>query len=1719
MFYRLSAAVRRNRKWFVMLAGIVVFVTTYALILPAITIDKDTAIDEPGMEVVVQDGETAESAENAEPAADAETDPEESAPPDESQPPEEALPAVTLEESIGDVSVKVEAQAGVFPADTTMVLQTVEDKDSISSIEEAVEDPVKQVQAVEVAFQNADGEPVEPQDSFTMTVEPAQPEEDASQVIVTLDEEGKTEIAEPEKDDTVELLILPEEVPVVAVVETQELHTTLLTASGKTYEATVTFDETAQIPEGSTLILTELKEKSSAFQNAKQLVMEAGIIQDGSADDTEKEETNGLLDSTAFQPMSIGGGWSAPKGGITAEAEAGVGIDVFDLAIFDKNGNEIEPAAPVQVEITMKALPKDIEEEEFVSSVKVTHLRETGEGIQTEVVAENASGTPGEVSVDKNAAVISFETDSFSVYTVTWTYRSNNRTYYRSSNIHYGYMNGSRFVEFPNGTPGNNVISINSNHTPAFLIYDVAGYQFDSAHLDSATGTEIEPLIRYNNSRWQYIEEGANPSTSSNWHNIAYSNNTNANQDIYMVYKAMDPVTNGGHAKLYETPTDDPDDPTVLKESQNNHDGTRTLSLSVTGDTRPIEAEKLADVIVIYDVSGSMENDLNGNSTSDSSATRLAKGKEAIMGLANDLLNRKNREGGKLVRMALVTFSNAAQAIQMGSSGSYFTSEPSTYANAVNSVTSGGGTNWEMALQVANRLDVDPERETFVIFVTDGDPTWRMTRSPTDEASTDEQLQKTGTNERDMYSSSTYQYYRQYNVFGQGNSDNKGKNYAAALAESTSIVEHGKHYYSIGISNDVKNLNKLMEECGAGVDHSFETTTEDELWDAIEKIRLSIEGTLGWGDVEVVDGITNLTNLIAKAPIANVDPNSFTYQKSTDGGQTWTELDLQTEGINPATYDIDSGHVEWNMGETFQLAKDTTYKVSFLVWPAQLATDIVTDLNNGTRSYESLDPEIKAQIEDQGGYYTLKTNTDEAYVNYKVSRVTGSGVTTGDEVFTLPFQTVPPLVVETMPMSLEKVFEDSFGDEDNDGIGTDRPSEVHLTLECRPMGSTSEDDWAPFAITYENPAGVTVHTSDIWLSDANDWKVNFFVSPGLRDKDESHLNEGHEYRLTEENTEYHYELFSENLNPYLQGHASYVNGVDPLLAQQEVYVTPTYGGDTDGSKSLTALNMVKGGLNLVKHVNGAGAGLDPNAEFTIRGWIRDPNGNPYLFDQANDEREDKSQKASATGTPLFYIHQNDPLPYHFYNANGDRVIYKGHFDSTDNIEFTIKDGEQIRFPIIPTGCTYQFWEVDGDGMPTGFVLESVTGVARENLLNTTTGNYEFVDSSDLSKYPVVDSENRVGGTIVGNTLFQLDFYNRYVQPNHISVTKTLMNADGTKEIYSDQPFTIRGYIHNRFGNSYTFDPALDDRTDKSQGIPESEYASHTWDDHQDDPIAYNIIDKDGNYVIYKGHFQNTDQITVELRPGDTLEFLNVPARHSYQFYEDTSGIDVQDSNFEFVSASGTAVVVGGGSATQPTVSQNTDGYTVVAGTVRTNQDHSIEIVNKTKSDAVDLQLEKVDALDNTKKLNGATFELFADAEHEHPATDSLGNEIGEITTGGFADDQQTVPLGIAYIGNLLPGTYYLVETVAPPGYKGTERDIIVTVSASGVTVLQAENAATENVYTEDNMVTIVVTNSTGTELPHTGGPGTFLFTSGGLFLMAAAMIYLICVRRRERRIE
>lgn len=84
------------------------------------------------------------------------------------------------------------------------------------------------------------------------------------------------------------------------------------------------------------------------------------------------------------------------------------------------------------------------------------------------------------------------------------------------------------------------------------------------------------------------------------------------------------------------------------------------------------------------------------------------------------------------------------------------------------------------------------------------------------------------------------------------------------------------------------------------------------------------------------------------------------------------------------------------------------------------------------------------------------------------------------------------------------------------------------------------------------------------------------------------------------------------------------------------------------------------------------------------------------------------------------------------------------------------------------------------------------------------------------------------------------------------------------------------------------------------------------------------------------------------------------------------------------------------------------------------------------------------------------------------------------------------------------GDYYLEETKAPAGYNLLTDDVKVTVK------INEENAGNP-VYMYKTVVD--VTNTTGTELPSTGGIGTTIFTVAGIILMAGVAVVFVTRKR------
>lgn len=395
--------------------------------------------------------------------------------------------------------------------------------------------------------------------------------------------------------------------------------------------------------------------------------------------------------------------------------------------------------------------------------------------------------------------------------------------------------------------------------------------------------------------------------------------------------------------------------PGTAKTLTDNGDGTYTLSLSVTGTATSSSTSSKADVIVVLDRSGSMRYDQAGHSPGSwqySGPSRLSVATGAVNSLAEQLLANNTADNPDRVQLSLVTFSNTASTDITG------TTSLSEFQNRVNSITANGGTNWEDALQDAHAIETREGANVYVIFVSDGNPTFRNTQGG-------------GSGYENAQHGSYPNYY-----YGSGNSDNNGKNFQYALVQAQAIVGAGKTFYSIGAFGDATNMQNLATQSGAPASNYYDATDQAALNAAFDNIIAEITNAFGYKDVKIEDGITSLTSALVRT-----DPSSFTYTRS--GGDYGTGSAWNTA---PAASYSD-GKVTWDLG-TMHLEHGVTYTVSFKVWPSQEAYDLVADLNNGFVSYDDLTPDQKAQIVAVGSGYGLKTNTDVTFSYTQIETIT-----------------------------------------------------------------------------------------------------------------------------------------------------------------------------------------------------------------------------------------------------------------------------------------------------------------------------------------------------------------------------------------------------------------------------------------------------------------------------------------------------------------------------------------------------------------------------------------------------------------------------------------------------------------------------------------------------------------------------------------------------------
>lgn len=1110
---------------------------------------------------------------------------------------------------------------------------------------------------------------------------------------------------------------------VYGIVGTETITTEYISHEGTKYEVTVTYGPEAKIPEGSTLRVTDIEDGTQAYDDARNAVL------------ADKKEKNEFVDIDDFN------------------------LAALDISIIDPNGKEIEPEAEVTVDIKIKDLPGVEDLDEIKESLEIQHHVEVTNGVVVEKVFDGSvegsykmdtdknivkAGTvvdPSSVSdedfrnaeVDEDEALeMSFDTEVFSTFTITWNHNGN-----RTVTVHYVDENGRELNVSNSGQGVFGNLNANSN-SPAFLIYDIDGYEYSYTYRNTNTNANrIAPLLSKNdNNRWRYTGTG-----NVDWHEMSNGDN------IYVVYKKKADVTTGGTPSVDQTETwpdqENPErKPQFGKSSTNNGNGTNNISLTITGPEKPVEKSTPADVIVVFDVSGSMSNNMNGQ-------TRLARAKTAVKTMANTLLNGQNSN----VRMSLISFSTTAQQVSITGATNGFTSNYNNYASAVDGLSADGGTNWEQALQLANQMQVRPDAATFVVFVTDGDPTFRMSRGNV----TNNNLRN------ETYSDSTYYYYRNNYVYGEGNDDSADRNFDFAVEQVKKIAGANKNFYSIGISNSVTKVQNLTTQGGVAADHAFIASDSTAMENAFKSITESIKSVLGFGNVEMTDGITALTNAEMKV-MQTVDPNSFKYYRY--GGENnkygngyankteWTTR--EADGCAAASYSETDGAVHWDMGKTFQLENGVTYVVEFTVWPSQAAYDLVADLNNGIKTYSGLTPEEKAQIvvvtaptETTTGTYALKTNTDKVETTY--NRTTKSGDTVSVSDTTDVQAEYHEGTIQNMAL--------------NDSFVTITKKWINVI-----PGDTRGAQEVDLAVTKDNVTYIS-----ITLSEDNDWTSGKeYISAGLI----THVSgttgrytireAGHEYTVSEPaeggNNGYLWDLTADIYRPMV------IDGTLHVLIKTS-NPTGTEGTDyyviggnnyqvSDGQTNLKATNNRRSVLDLSKEVikeEGASDNPDPNTLFTYTITITGSDGADIWF--SAQDKDGATVTIPTTSSNVVAEMGADSTPTGYYYVPSGAEFY-----------ITMKADWTVRFINLPNGTTYSIEETGvGEGYEFVEANTSVTNTSGENLGTPGTVNGDVVTGT-------IDKPNNE---------FDVDYTNKWLS-KEIKIVKVDENGDNL----ADATFTL-----------------------------------------------------------------------------------------------------------------------------------------------------------------------------------------------------------------------------------------------------------------------------------------------------------------------------------------
>ena len=482
-------------------------------------------------------------------------------------------------------------------------------------------------------------------------------------------------------------------------------------------------------------------------------------------------------------------------------------------------------------------------------------------------------------------------------------------------------------------------------------VIKLAGGQFARVQADNFTD-DTKYTVRELNSSDYTVSANGSPMTQQGSDNNAY-----AETGSFTVGKTS-------HVTIVNSNVKPSNNKSIVKTNGGEGDE-YTLHLTASGDSTSstVTTATPADIVLVMDKSDSMNSD-----------NRDTNARNAAIALANKLLTAQNSAlpEAQRVRMAVVTFSKSALLKQE------FTTFSSKIGDAV-SQKPGGGTNWEAALEQANNLRGRPGVKKHIIFLSDGNPTyrtssysrcysysflWGNTAHP--EYTTKADCETNG------YSWGKNPDGSSGGVYGAGGSDEYGFNYAAALAEAKNRGDAA--LYVVKTAADANKMDDLASEADAVNGVEFDGTNPANLTKAFDQIYSSITSSAKIKVFSITDTLSQWVDPVDFAGVAD-GADITQYVTVKNGNKVLTNEYTATYGVDQ------SGNrtvtVTFNGTDGIVAEKADSIDVSFKVKPSDAAYATYA----GNQQYPNVgEPNTGTASAGQPGFYS---NVD-ARLNYCV---------------------------------------------------------------------------------------------------------------------------------------------------------------------------------------------------------------------------------------------------------------------------------------------------------------------------------------------------------------------------------------------------------------------------------------------------------------------------------------------------------------------------------------------------------------------------------------------------------------------------------------------------------------------------------------------------------------------------------------------------------------